>query len=280
MSQLIHRPRKRTFYSCDFKADLLQTIRQLPSTLTTSELISKGTLYTDDDHPPSALHEYLCSSPHLLHLKAPKTCNPIAHMDLHGRLIKLLARPGMNRKTLHIRIFSPDRHNVVVPEPYSEFARVAFGYIARVCPDLRDLTLGNGKFLPNAYQHLERIEIERFTERAALSPPNFEWMHEFGQTEVKKAERRELLEEYEIDEPFDPELREELRYLVWPVEVQNFFGALDKPVTKNGVSSGGGGFECLPALRYSCICSPSGFDLPPEQDYKCFIANASFTTYY
>lgn len=72
----------------------------------------------------------------------------------------------------------------------------------------------------------------------------------------------------------DPGLKEELRYLGWPVEVQNFFDELDKPAVKHGGGSGSGGeggVECFPALRYSCICAPSGFDLPPEQDYKRFI---------
>lgn len=269
---------------------------------------------------------------------------------LHGRLTKLLARPEVRRqgkaypkkvsfppgiwkcrnlKTLHIRIFSPDRRNEVAPEPFSEIARVAFGYIARVCPDLRDISLGNGPYRPNTAQghqaiqppfdlrmqggfcllgclkHLERIKIGRFTERAVLSPQNFEWMHESGRTEDKKAEREALLEKtwkslrlmshirksvvavadvYANTGPgaqfnwtaVDPVLKEELRYLGWPVEVQTFFDELDKPAVKNGgggigSARGDGGVECFRALRYSCICAPSGFDLPPEQDYKRFV---------
>lgn len=344
MPDLYRNSQGRTLWSNDFTVYGLRMNDQVHNHLTTLELVPKHG-YVEYDNPYSALHNYLCSSPHLLHLKAPETCYPIAHMDLHGRLTKLVARPGMKRqgkaypkkvpsppgiwqcrnlKTLHIRIFSPDRRNEVAPEPFSEIARVAFGYIARVCPGLRDIALGNGPYHPNTAQghqalqppldlrlqggfcllirlkHLERIEIGRFTERAVLSPQNFEWMHESGRTEGKKAERRELLERtwkslrlmsyirksvaaaadvYDKTGPgahfdwtaVDRGLREELRYLGWPVEVQNFFDELDKLAVKNGGGSGGGGIECFPALRYSCICAPSGFDLPPEQDYKRFV---------
>jgi hypothetical protein len=346
MPELFHNSQGRTLWSENFTTYDLRRNGQMPNNLTTLELVPKyGNV--EYDNPYSALHNYLCSSPHLLHLKAPETCYPIAHMDLHGRLTKLLARPGVKRqgkghskklsyppgiwqcrnlKTLHIRIFTPDKRGGEPPEPFSEFARVAFGYIARVCPDLCDITLGNGLYRPNIAQgrqkiqppldlrlqggfcllgrlkHLERIEIGRFTERAVLSPENFNWMHEFGRTEDKKAARRELLEKtwkslrlmshvrksvaaaadvYDKTGPgahfdwtaVDPALREELRYLGWPVEVQNFFDELDRPVAKSGSGGSGGGIECFPALRYSCICAPRGFDLPPEQDYKRFIVH-------
>ncbi|KAG9066629.1 hypothetical protein KI688_012537 [Linnemannia hyalina] len=346
MPDLYRNSQSRTLWSSDFTIYNLRMNDHVHNNLSTLELVPKYG-YAEYDNPYSALHNFLCSSPHLLHLKAPETCYPIAHMDLHGRLTKLLAQPRMKRpckaypknvsfppgiwqcrnlKTLHIRIFSPDRWNEVASEPVSEFARVAFGYIARVCPFLRDIALGNGPYRPNTAQgqraiqppldlrlqggfcllsrlkHLERIEIGQFTERAVLSPQNFEWMQESGRTEGKKVERRKLLERtwkslrlmshvrksvaaaadvYDKTGPgahfdwtaVDPGLKEELRYLGWAVDVQNFFDELDKPAVKNGGGSGSGGeggVECFPALRYSCICAPSGFYLPPEQDYKRF----------
>ncbi|KAK5814314.1 hypothetical protein F5H01DRAFT_380729 [Linnemannia elongata] len=312
---LYHNSQRRTLWSNEFTIYDLRK-NQVRNNLTTLELVLKYG-FVEYDNPRSALHNYLCSSPHLLHLKAPETCYPIAHMDFTDD------SPSCLRDQ---KIFSPDRRNEVAPEPFSEIARVAFGYIARVCPDLRDISLGNGPYRPNTAQghqaiqppfdlrmqggfcllgclkHLERIKIGRFTERAVLSPQNFEWMHESGRTEDKKAEREALLEKtwkslrlmshirksvvavadvYANTGPgaqfnwtaVDPVLKEELRYLGWPVEVQTFFDELDKPAVKNGgggigSARGDGGVECFRALRYSCICAPSGFDLPPEQDYK------------
>ncbi|KAF9284180.1 hypothetical protein BGZ88_010107 [Linnemannia elongata] len=204
--------RLRTLWSNEFTIYDLRK-NQVHNNLTTLELVPKYG-FVEYDNPQSALHNYLCSSPHLLHLKAPETCYPIAHMDLYGRLTKLLARPEVRRqgkaypkkvsfppgiwkcrnlKTLYIGIFSPDRRNEVsslfrkLPESHSAQGRQA------IQPPL-DLRLQGGFCLLDRLKHLERIEIGRFTERAVLSPQNFERMHESGRTEDKKAERQALLE--------------------------------------------------------------------------------------
>ncbi|KAG0058192.1 hypothetical protein BGZ90_005080 [Linnemannia elongata] len=342
---LYHNSQRRTLWSNEFTIYDLRK-NQVHNNLTTLELVPKYG-FVEYDNPQLALHNYLCSSPHLLHLKAPETCYPIAHMDLHGRHTKLLARPEVRRQgKAYPKMVSfppgsgsvrtsrlstsgsslptdetrwrrspfrklPESHSGTSPASVPIYATSPWVmvHIVQTQPKVAKRfsphsTLG-GFCLLGRLKHLERIEIGRFTERAVLLPQNFEWMHESGRTEDKKAERRALLENtwkslrlmshirksvaaaadvYANTGPgvqfdwtaVDPVLMEELRYLGWPVEVQAIFDELDKPAVKNGGGGSGsargdGGVECFRALSYSCICAPSEFDLPPEQDYKRFV---------
>ncbi|KAG0380342.1 hypothetical protein BGX24_008908 [Mortierella sp. AD032] len=368
-SEICPNPHQRTIGSCDFTPAILKSLSLQPNTITTLELFYRD---NSGDHPrfdPTefVLHNYLCSSPQLLHLKALHYEYLIDHMDLQGRIAEVLFGevrrrrhftytewkpnpPGIwacrRLRTLHLRIITPER-TIRQMEPRSDYGRVAFGYIARVCPDLRDLALGNGSgysgtsptpldiqlqggfCLLAQLKHLERIEIGRFYECSALTPQNFEWMFETGRTAEKRSERQahlkatwkrlrlwdHVLETFtaataaataavadadadsitlNTDEDnttdrihfdwtaVDPALREELRYLGWPIEVQAFFDELDKSTDDGGGGGGGRGrgrFHCFPALRYLCICSMSGFDMSPEEDYKRFIILSRPRTY-
>ncbi|KAF9912041.1 hypothetical protein EC991_000986 [Linnemannia zychae] len=306
VSVLCPSPQQRTLASCDLTPTVLKSLRLSANNVTTLELYNR--IWQTDCSPmvppKYSLHEYLCSSPHLLHLKALHCEYSIELMDLHGRLRSLLAHfnvdfyrskkhrraaslPGIwacrKLRTLHIRIITPEnvpRNEKSCPE----MTRIAFGYVARVCPELRDFALGNGSgrsimrqppldlqlqggfCLLGRLKHLERIEIGRFLNCSTLTPRNFEWMHEFGLTKDKKVERQDFLEKmwkqlghwthilespkiyaatitanrnYGTDEghfnwrTVAPKLREELKYLGWPVDVQAFFDELDAPA-KNG----------------------------------------------
>ncbi|KAG0278765.1 hypothetical protein BGZ95_003209 [Linnemannia exigua] len=283
--------------ACDFTPAILKSLSLQPNTITTLEFFFRNNAA---DHPRPGprefvLHSYLFSLPHLLHLKALHYEYPIDHMDLHGRITEPSGIGACGKlKTLHLRITTPESTSRYT-EPRSEYSRVAFGYIARVCPDLRDIALRSGSgysgTVRDRYQpassrprlsHLERIEIERFYECSALTPQTFEWMFETGRTAEKRLERQAHLQAtwkrlklwshiietsttaaaagsaaLDSGEPnvtetvhfdwtaVDPALREELKYLGWPIEVQAFFDELDKPT--DDVRRGE--LQCFPALR-------------------------------
>ncbi|KAG9072873.1 hypothetical protein KI688_000654 [Linnemannia hyalina] len=211
---------ERSFVASDFTAPLLRTLRQQPNTLTSLELLHNGNC-------SSTLHDFLCNSHHLIHLKAPMTLYSVEHMDLHGRLLNA-PYPGRNRpptkagvspptpppgiwkcrnlRTLHVSIITPDTSSRRKRSgPCPEFSRIAFGYISRVCPQLRDLMLldelspeyptldmrlQGGFCLLGRLKHLEKLKIGEWRRLDNLTTRNFEWFIAAGRTEALKAERQ------------------------------------------------------------------------------------------
>ncbi|KAF9930435.1 hypothetical protein FBU30_000486 [Linnemannia zychae] len=111
------------------------------------------------------IHNFLCNSPHLMHLTIIKSAFLIGNMDLfrrrtfaglgqlkaneEGRIVPLYHDPNIgtsslsvgiwkcrNLKTLH---FDISTHMDVVPFSDPVQSRILFGYISRVCPNLEDL---------------------------------------------------------------------------------------------------------------------------------------------
>ncbi|KAG0278767.1 hypothetical protein BGZ95_003211 [Linnemannia exigua] len=211
----------RTIWTTDLKPAMVQSLRLTPNTITTLELLEPGNAVLRYDLG-SMLHKYLCSSPHLLHLRAPYSWYPIDHMDLHGlQCTEQYAgedfRPGIwqcrNLRTLTIRIAPFD---ITRRTPLSSIdakglhSRIVCGYIARVCPELRelvfshgnsakveypslDLSIAGGFCLLGRLRHLERLRIERWRDAGHWTQDQFEWMLPSGQTEERKAERRKEL---------------------------------------------------------------------------------------
>ncbi|KAF9121410.1 hypothetical protein BGW39_010558 [Mortierella sp. 14UC] len=167
-----------TFFVEDLSFIMLKFLREeVPNVVTTLELRYK------DMHkfsPDPVLHRYMCSSPHLLHLKAPNTFYLVDLLDIHGRMesattrIKgrlggggvgtgvsnsLMGPPGIwackNLQTLHLSFRAAgntnNNANSTSGNPSSSTSiaggtpkinsRIVFGYISRTCPDLRDLQL-------------------------------------------------------------------------------------------------------------------------------------------
>ncbi|KAG0271283.1 hypothetical protein BGZ95_000916 [Linnemannia exigua] len=131
--------------SYDLTPVLTYCLRQLPNRITTLELVTPGdskSAYSDE------LHLYLCSSPHLLHLKAPQSVCLLERMDIHGRwtdpstTTTTAHSPGIwacrNLRTLHIRVLDIGPDSV---EERRGRSRILFGYISRVLPHLEDLML-------------------------------------------------------------------------------------------------------------------------------------------
>ncbi|KAF9949067.1 hypothetical protein BGZ72_009073 [Mortierella alpina] len=146
-----------------------------------------------------ALHQLLCDSPSLLHLVAPTVPYYSEYLDLEGDVdsegyyrprrcgseffrIKKQLWACRGLRTLHIQFESALGRDSPTPEK----ARIMFGYLARVCPDLRELSirrselcleLEGGMCLLTRLRKLESLSIwtrtaTRFGKRDA------EWMAE------------------------------------------------------------------------------------------------------
>ncbi|KAG0364938.1 hypothetical protein BGX24_004340, partial [Mortierella sp. AD032] len=113
----------------------------------------------------SGLHEYLCMSPHLLHLKAPYAAYLLEYMDVHSRanLASSVRGTGVSRggggsgddsgsaeSTLRGRVWAcrnlQSLHLGTHPQhgfPYGTkvHSRIVYGYLTSICPNIRDLRI-------------------------------------------------------------------------------------------------------------------------------------------
>ncbi|KAK3820804.1 MAG: hypothetical protein J3R72DRAFT_32864, partial [Linnemannia gamsii] len=199
------------FRSSDLTPILKHCLQELPNYVTTLNLVK------DSVNLPKkalALHQYLCESRHLLHLKAGQSFCLIERMDLHGRWMALpdseersYLQPGVwmcrQLQTLQIEI-----HNLVTPINLSSTVRtrVLFGYISRVCPNLRELEiwesdnnpgfnleLDGGFCLLGSLRLLEHLRIGSGKNRRVLRPRDVKWIIKSGGSRVSKIERKDIM---------------------------------------------------------------------------------------
>ncbi|KAF9335405.1 hypothetical protein BGZ91_010496 [Linnemannia elongata] len=215
-SSLCPTSQTRVFYTEELQVQHMQLLEHQPNNITFLELCGS---VSSEHLVQGRLHHYLCASPHLLHLKALAFPFHIEHLDLHGLLPPVKDRyhpaylPGVWKcrklRTLHVRIVTPRSDAGLRPPPMPEHSRIAFGYIARVCPELREiefansgygaedpylnLTLLGGLCLLGRLQHLERLSSGTWKKRGVLNTRNLEWIVESGRTEPKKAKRQKEL---------------------------------------------------------------------------------------
>ncbi|KAG0278047.1 hypothetical protein BGZ95_004809 [Linnemannia exigua] len=190
-----------TFWTEGLTESIVHDLSQSPNNVTSLDLLwdtSPGSRWS------SVLHQYLCQSPHLLHLRTPRTRFQVKHLDLHHQLPAAIDSWGANRvhatgiwscrklRTLHFTI--EWNSNYLGKGPAA--ARVVFGYLSRVCPRLEDLQLTSkrrdpyecklwlglqgGFCLLASLRYLERLHIG-----SALHFSNFEewelsWMTPLG----------------------------------------------------------------------------------------------------
>ncbi|KAF9094587.1 hypothetical protein BGX23_001906 [Mortierella sp. AD031] len=129
--------------SFDLTPVLTHCLAQLPNVVTILELVAPG---RPDSNHGLDLHDYLCASPHLVHLKAPHSVCLVERMDIHSRWTGTVSvdtsPPGIwacrNLRTLHIRVQDVGMDSVAERIGRS---RILFGYISRVLPRLQDLML-------------------------------------------------------------------------------------------------------------------------------------------
>ncbi|KAF9902818.1 hypothetical protein EC991_004515 [Linnemannia zychae] len=205
------RSREWAFRSYDLTPIAISYLRETPNVVTTLELIAPG---RSDPDFGLELHQYLCASPHLLHLKATQSVCLIERMDVHRRWspssrsgVPVDRQAGIwachNLKTLHIRV-----HNLgssaIQDSPVR--SRILFGYISRVLPELRDLYLyelenepglsldlfGGLCFLARL-RHLETFRLGTGKNEQMVRPGDINWMLPNGQTALSKSERGEVV---------------------------------------------------------------------------------------
>ncbi|KAF9545689.1 hypothetical protein EC957_010552 [Mortierella hygrophila] len=154
---------ERSLWAIDVTPQLLQGVFLQPNTLTTLEVLWKAaslSAFTEERIGPALVvanklvHQYLCDSPHLVHLTTLKAEVQLEDLDLFHRA----GYTGLDRRrnptpeeinsdnsplpaaiwgcqglrTLHIVIHAPIPFHPV-------HSRILFGYISRVCPVLEDL---------------------------------------------------------------------------------------------------------------------------------------------
>ncbi|KAF9908572.1 hypothetical protein EC991_009717 [Linnemannia zychae] len=124
---------------------LVYDLSLLPNNVTSLDILWD----TSSDRYGSILHQYMCQSPHLLHLRAPRTKFQVKYLDVHHRLPIYTNNQGAARahstdvwscrklKTLH---FTFELNGYYLAKDPAA-ARVIFGYLSRVCPRLEDLHL-------------------------------------------------------------------------------------------------------------------------------------------
>ncbi|KAF9130134.1 hypothetical protein BGW39_003416 [Mortierella sp. 14UC] len=137
-------------------------LRPIVNHLTRLEILSTTeTLYNSPATTPShILHEYLCSSPLLVHLVAPGVFYRSEYMELRGdvgedglyqpkHLDSTTSHPPAGVRRTEKRVWACRRlqtlHIFFGSTPQEETSavnsRILFGYITRMCPDLQDLVI-------------------------------------------------------------------------------------------------------------------------------------------
>ncbi|KAK3820801.1 MAG: hypothetical protein J3R72DRAFT_497404 [Linnemannia gamsii] len=205
--------REWAFRSYDLTPIVRSYLHEMPNVVTTLELLAPGPSRTDPNFGLE-LHQYLCASPHLLHLKATHSVCLIERMDIHRRWSPS-SRPGIpvdrqagiwacrNLKTLHIRVHNMGS-SAIQDSPVR--SRILFGYISRVLPELRDLYLyeldnepglsldlfGGLCFLARL-RHLHSFRLGTGKNDQMVRPGDISWMLPNGQSTLSKSERAECV---------------------------------------------------------------------------------------
>ncbi|KAF8942515.1 hypothetical protein BGZ47_006403 [Haplosporangium gracile] len=143
-----------TFWTPGLTDTIVQELSLLSNNITALDLLWD---VGPDSRWGTALHQYLCQSPHLLYLRAPKTRFQIKHLDLHNRLpipvngygSNLVHPPGIwrCRRLRTLQVCFEWNGNYLGKGPAA--ARVVFGYLSRVCPRLEELQLSSKRRDPN-----------------------------------------------------------------------------------------------------------------------------------
>ncbi|OAQ34416.1 hypothetical protein K457DRAFT_133447 [Linnemannia elongata AG-77] len=212
------------FWTADLTPPMLRNLNEVPNVVTTLEIFCETIANCS---PDSGLHRYLCASPHLMHLRAPKTAYLVEHLDLHQRLrgrylpaagTTQSVRPGIwkcrNLQTLHLAFHS--RRDSTLSSPTN--ARLIFGYLARVCPQLRDLAifttescmLNNRIYAPVLHMRLqggfcllarlkwlERLRIGSSERLIAYKSWDLKWMVTNKHSFMDRRQRRKIVGEWD-----------------------------------------------------------------------------------
>ncbi|KAF9919498.1 hypothetical protein FBU30_010959 [Linnemannia zychae] len=199
-------PLKDEYSSRELSLDIMDIIRNQPNVITTLELTHSGS--------GSTLHQYLCSSPHLLHLRAPKASYNLGDMDVHRLFYNNLEEPRIwacsKLITLHLGVTGITLEHSSMPVNVVEImSQILFGYISIVTPQLQDLYLhgglGKNSHFPlesglcylSRLGRLRNLRIEGFRAAAMFRPEDIEWTLPSGHTSEMYTRRQAVVESWE-----------------------------------------------------------------------------------
>ncbi|KAF9909543.1 hypothetical protein EC991_008368 [Linnemannia zychae] len=234
------------FLNSKLSPSILQMIRTTPNVVTTLEL------RRDDMNTAVGLQEYLCSSPHLLHLLAPHTELSVHNLDIYQRLphrwirvdetgrLRAVSRTWAcrNLQTLYLAFHSYGSGRI----ESAIVSRIIFGYISRVCPQVRDveiygldvfslraqehkpslcMRLEGGLCFLARLRHMRRLRVGSFDAKLQSTPSDFDWMVPSGHFAKAAKARKRVVAEW--DSNLAKEQQEELSRLSNPdyLEAEN-----------------------------------------------------------
>ncbi|KAF9106667.1 hypothetical protein BGX29_008816 [Mortierella sp. GBA35] len=226
-----------TLWASDLEPMLIRGLNELPNHVTTLDLYwhdRSGCLSGD------GLHQYLCVSPHLMHLRTFNVGYDFKQMDLHNRaglrysdisgdptLVTTIARTAAlgdetgtcprvwicrNLRTLYIELHG--HGDSMIKDPVH--SRIVFGYVAAVCPQLRDLHIkvpwtcrsNNEVYCPafclrlegglchlSRLQFLTRLRFQDWT--FGTSRYDLNWMTPLGQGPKFRRKRQEVMAQWD-----------------------------------------------------------------------------------
>lgn len=291
-----------SFRTSDLTLILRQSLQKLPNVVTTLNLVTES---VKQPNKALALHQYLCESPHLLHLKASQSYCLIERMDLFGRWMPLpiygedaYRQPGIwmcrQLQTLHIEVHKlhpADRQGSPTR------SRVLFGYISRVCPNLRDLEVWEPENVPGLclelpggfcllarLRLLENFRIGSGKNSQILKPRDVKWLTKSGRSATSKQERREgmngwsqaiVRERQRVNDLWERVSREKAPTFVPPQEVEpelvqdlKNLGLLEDVRLMLHQMNSSVGYDSLPRLRSLSVYSDGETGLSPEKEYR------------
>ncbi|KAF9900728.1 hypothetical protein EC991_006948 [Linnemannia zychae] len=218
---------KWLFWTGDLTPAMTRCLMEQQNVVTTLELVYNQPVICG---PNGLLHQYLCASPQLMHLRASNTAYLFDHLDLHQRTLLYeghfpvdpltagqsygSARPGVwacrGLRTLHLAFDSQTDRLLFAPV----CLRIVFGYLTRVVPRLQDLqmvilscfsfgrgnagsplrlTLQSGFSLLARLKYLEKLRIGCDGGTVDCQRSDIEWMIPSGHSPRKVEERRKVV---------------------------------------------------------------------------------------
>lgn len=277
----------------DFRPVLLDVLQSRPNVITSLEIVN------GDGHPSEVLLRYLCVSPHLLHLKAPRVgiivedmdrpCS--SHVDTTAAAGSTTTVPKIwacrNIKTLQICFFtrqsfdSQDRGG-----SGAAVCRWVFGYISWVCTQLRDLHIANiesmefdgkisykGKLFPGCMalesgfcllarlKELKWIRLGTCDVSLDIKSVDMSWMLLADETsQARRIERQRVVSTWTVEQDLGScESQPNEGDVKVSDPLLREVGTLQDVKAMVDEMNAVESFECWPCLRGITICRPGGY---------------------
>ncbi|KAK5829015.1 hypothetical protein F5H01DRAFT_329357 [Linnemannia elongata] len=236
--------KERSFLCYDLTPEIVSSLTAQSIMLTTLEILLPYDVYCYRDgwrrdnlahgymYTARLLHQLLCECPNLRHLRTLKIPYMTYWMDIHFRLdhfFTLTDGYGPSRRSVRpvpgiwicrgLKTLDLDLHIHERTKVRGDLhLRIAYGYVARVCPHLEDLQisfpdhcicpagyqdwdykpfgLSGGMCILSSLARLERLRVEYRNGAPDCQLAELNWLCRSGRTEEHRARRRAIVEEW------------------------------------------------------------------------------------